>query len=249
MRSSTISEKIRTQLAALPAKPGVYIMRNADGQVIYVGKAAKLKDRVRSYFGSPLGMAPKTFALRQHIDDFEYIVVSTVGEALLLEATLIKRHQPFFNMSSAYHGDMGCIVANVVVRNAIQPEFDVAFQGVVDTGASHLVLPQAWRARLGPLRTTRRVVVALANKDVIEGDVAGPIEIQIEGFDPVFSEALFVEMQPAASGAYEPLIGYTPLEHGRGRPASAPARARRRARPDVGHHARLTAMAPRATLA
>ncbi|MFN0095025.1 MAG: excinuclease ABC subunit UvrC [Dehalococcoidia bacterium] len=98
MASSTISEKIRSQLAALPAKPGVYIMRNAEGQVIYVGKAAKLKDRVRSYFGSPMGMEPKTFALRQHIEDFEYIVVNNVGEALLLEATLIKRHQPFFNI-------------------------------------------------------------------------------------------------------------------------------------------------------
>ena len=98
MASSTISEKIRKQLAALPARPGVYIMRNAKGEVIYVGKAARLKDRVRSYFGSPHGMEPKTLALRQQIDDFEFIVVSNPGEALLLEATLIKRHQPFFNI-------------------------------------------------------------------------------------------------------------------------------------------------------
>ncbi len=96
--SSTISEKIRKQLAALPAKPGVYLMRNAEGEVIYVGKAAKLKDRVRSYFGSPHMMEPKTRALRQQIDDFEYIVVGNAGEALILEATLIKRHQPFFNI-------------------------------------------------------------------------------------------------------------------------------------------------------
>lgn len=98
MASSTISEKLRKQLAALPARPGVYIMRNASGEVIYVGKAAKLKDRVRSYFGSPHGMEPKTRALREQIDDFEYIVVGNPGEALLLEATLIKRHQPFFNI-------------------------------------------------------------------------------------------------------------------------------------------------------
>ncbi|MCL4241672.1 MAG: excinuclease ABC subunit UvrC [Dehalococcoidia bacterium] len=96
--SSTISEKIRKQLAALPAKPGVYLMRNAEGEVIYVGKAAKLKDRVRSYFGSPHMMEPKTRVLRQQIDDFEYIVVGNAGEALILEATLIKRHQPFFNI-------------------------------------------------------------------------------------------------------------------------------------------------------
>ena len=98
MASSTISEKIRKQLAALPAKPGVYIMRNAKGDVIYVGKAARLKDRVRSYFGSAHGMEPKTFALRQQVEDFEYIVVGNAGEALLLEATLIKRYQPFFNI-------------------------------------------------------------------------------------------------------------------------------------------------------
>ncbi|HXU22578.1 MAG TPA: excinuclease ABC subunit UvrC [Tepidiformaceae bacterium] len=98
MPSTTISEKIRKQLAALPARPGVYIMRDARGQVIYVGKAAKLKDRVKSYFGSPHMMEPKTRALREQIDDFEYIVVGTVSEALLLEATLIKRHQPFFNI-------------------------------------------------------------------------------------------------------------------------------------------------------
>lgn len=95
---STISEKLKKQLAALPAKPGVYLMRNAQGEVIYVGKAAKLRDRVRSYFGSPHGMEPKTRALRQQIEDFEYIVVGNAGEALILEATLIKRHQPFFNI-------------------------------------------------------------------------------------------------------------------------------------------------------
>jgi excinuclease ABC subunit C len=96
--SSTISEKLRKQLAALPARPGVYIMRNAAGEVIYVGKAARLRDRVRSYFGSPHGLEPKTRALREQIDDFEYIVVSSPAEALLLEAALIKRHQPFFNI-------------------------------------------------------------------------------------------------------------------------------------------------------
>src|SRR5512146_326574 len=73
-------------------------MRNAKGDVIYVGKAARLKDRVRSYFGSPHMMEPKTRALREQIEDFEYIVVGNAGEALLLEATLIKRHQPFFNI-------------------------------------------------------------------------------------------------------------------------------------------------------
>ncbi len=98
MPSSTITEKIRKQLTALPVRPGVYLMRNRKGEVIYVGKAARIKDRVRSYFGSPHMMEPKTRTLREQIDDFEYIVVTNPGEALLLEATLIKRHQPFFNI-------------------------------------------------------------------------------------------------------------------------------------------------------
>jgi excinuclease ABC subunit C len=97
-RSSTVPDKIRKQLDALPAKPGVYIFRNDKGEVIYVGKAARLKDRVRSYFGSPRALQPKVFELRQRIDDFEYIVTGNAGEALILEATLIKRHQPFFNI-------------------------------------------------------------------------------------------------------------------------------------------------------
>ncbi len=98
MAAPAVSAKLRSQLAALPARPGVYLMRDAAGQVIYVGKAARLKDRVRSYFGSPRGLEPKTRALREQIDDFECIIVGSAGEALLLEATLIKRHQPFFNI-------------------------------------------------------------------------------------------------------------------------------------------------------
>ncbi len=107
---------------------------------------------------------------------------------------------------------MGRILAEVTVRNAVEPSHEITFTGVIDTGASHLVLPAAWRGRLGGLRGTRRVVVALANKETVEGDVAGPIEVKVENFDSVFSEALFVDMQPNAQGKYEPLIGYIVLE-------------------------------------
>jgi len=86
------------QLAALPARPGVYIMRDGEGRVIYVGKAASLRSRVRSYFGSPRSMEPKVRALASSIADFEYIVTNTSQEALHLEATLVKRHQPLFNV-------------------------------------------------------------------------------------------------------------------------------------------------------
>src|SRR5438105_281049 len=86
------------QLARVPVDPGVYIMRGAEGQVIYVGKAANLRSRVRSYFGSPLSMEGKTRALSESIADFEYVVTHTEQEALHLEAALVKRHQPIVNV-------------------------------------------------------------------------------------------------------------------------------------------------------
>ena len=86
------------QLKALPARPGVYIMRDAATQVIYVGKATSLRNRVRSYFGSPSSLEEKTRRLVQNIADFEFVVTNSEQEALILEATLIKRHQPFFNI-------------------------------------------------------------------------------------------------------------------------------------------------------
>lgn len=82
----------------MPAKPGVYTFRGGDGAVIYVGKAANLKSRVRSYFGSPRSLEGKTRALAGRIAKVEYITTRTEQDALHLEATLVKRHQPFFNV-------------------------------------------------------------------------------------------------------------------------------------------------------
>ena len=82
----------------MPAKPGVYIFRDAKDRVIYVGKAAALRNRVRSYFGSMHGFEAKTRRLVEQIADIDFILTGTVQEALLLEATLVKRHQPFFNV-------------------------------------------------------------------------------------------------------------------------------------------------------
>jgi excinuclease ABC subunit C len=86
------------QLKALPTRPGVYLMKDEAGHVIYVGKATSLRNRVRSYFGSPASMEPKTRRLVEHIADFEFIVTNSEQEALVLESTLVKRHQPYFNI-------------------------------------------------------------------------------------------------------------------------------------------------------
>ena len=86
------------RLAALPTAPGCYLMKDASGKVIYVGKAKTLRDRVRSYFGSPRSLTPKTQELVRHIADFEVARTDTESEALLLESELIKRHQPKYNI-------------------------------------------------------------------------------------------------------------------------------------------------------
>ncbi|MEO6196892.1 MAG: excinuclease ABC subunit UvrC [Dehalococcoidia bacterium] len=95
---SVPKKKFDAQLRALPAKPGVHIFKNAKGAIIYVGKAASLRSRVRSYFGSTHAFEEKTRKLVDRIDNIEFILTASAQEALLLEATLVKRHQPFFNV-------------------------------------------------------------------------------------------------------------------------------------------------------
>ncbi len=91
-------KKFAALLKALPAKPGVYIFKNDNGRIIYVGKAASLRNRVRSYFGSTHAFEAKTLRLVSQIADIEFILTGSAQEALLLEATLVKRHQPFYNV-------------------------------------------------------------------------------------------------------------------------------------------------------
>lgn len=90
--------KLATTLKNLPTKPGVYVMKDNTGKVIYVGKAINLRSRVRSYFQSPNGQPMKTRRLVSFIADLEYIVTASELEALILECTLIKKHRPFFNI-------------------------------------------------------------------------------------------------------------------------------------------------------
>jgi excinuclease ABC subunit C len=91
-----MEETIREKLKLLPDKPGVYLMKDENGTILYVGKAKVLRNRVRSYFtGSHDG---KTQLLVSHIADFEYIVTDTVVEALVLECNLIKQYDPPYNI-------------------------------------------------------------------------------------------------------------------------------------------------------
>lgn len=84
----------------LPQKPGVYLMHNSDDEIIYVGKAKRLKSRVQSYFRDEDKLdRPKTQVLMKHFAYLEYILTDTEKEALILEANLIKRHKPHYNIS------------------------------------------------------------------------------------------------------------------------------------------------------
>ncbi|MFP5527972.1 excinuclease ABC subunit UvrC [Peptococcus simiae] len=94
-----MNEVIQDKLANLPSSPGVYLMKNAESQVIYVGKAVNLRNRVRSYFRAQPREAVKTKALVRHIEDFEYIVVGSETEALVLEMNLIKKYKPRYNVN------------------------------------------------------------------------------------------------------------------------------------------------------
>ena len=89
---------IQEELKKLPQKPGVYLMKDVDGHVIYVGKAVNLKNRVRQYFQSSRNQTAKTRSMVPHIREFEYIVTDSEMEALLLECNLIKKYHPYYNI-------------------------------------------------------------------------------------------------------------------------------------------------------
>src|SRR5215472_15609946 len=86
------------KIARVPDRPGVYLYRDAKQQVLYVGKAASLRSRVRSYFQESRPRDPKTDALVRQIRDLEYIVTDNELEALMLEANLVRRHRPRYNI-------------------------------------------------------------------------------------------------------------------------------------------------------
>ena len=91
-------EELKEKARGLPLKPGVYIMQDAQSTVIYVGKAKALKNRVSQYFQDSAGHTEKTRAMVSQIDHFDVIIADSEFEALVLECSLIKRHQPRYNI-------------------------------------------------------------------------------------------------------------------------------------------------------
>ena len=91
-------EELKDKALTLPLAPGVYIMRDAGNQVIYVGKAKKLKNRVSQYFQDSAAHSVKTRAMVSKVDHFDVIVAASEFEALVLECSLIKRYMPRYNI-------------------------------------------------------------------------------------------------------------------------------------------------------
>jgi excinuclease ABC subunit C len=89
---------LNARLDIVPASPGVYLMKDAGGRVIYVGKAVNLQSRLRSYFGPTPRGNNKVMAMISHVRDFDYVVCSSEMEALILENNLIKRYEPHYNI-------------------------------------------------------------------------------------------------------------------------------------------------------
>ena len=106
---------------------------------------------------------------------------------------------------------MGRISVRATIGSRDTGDAVIDCEALVDTGAAHLTLPTAWRSRLGRLQTLDTVDVETANQTTITREIRGPVLLRFGGFRPVWTEALFIDMEPA-HGRYEPLIGYIPLE-------------------------------------
>ena len=105
---------------------------------------------------------------------------------------------------------MGRIVTTVRILNTVDEEKNILCDALVDTGASHVVLPKAWKERLGELEFLEEVEFEAANQT--KGEIYGPVKIQIANFRPIFDEVLFIDMEKNTDGEYEPLVGYIALE-------------------------------------
>ena len=164
---------IQEELKKLPAKPGVYLMHNAQDEIIYVGKARILKNRVRQYFQSSYNKSVKIQHMVSHIAYFEYIITDSELEALVLECNLIKEHRPHYNTMlkdapgcSAYvigdHGLYNALYDAGITINDVDPDYIVVGE-TVTYGYEHII-------------TAMNLVNKGARLIATNTDITGPIE-------------------------------------------------------------------------
>lgn len=162
--------ELRKKAMSLPLLPGVYIMKNVHGEIIYIGKAKALKNRVSQYFGSPNGHTVKVRKMVENVHEFDYIVTGSEFEALVLECSLIKQHMPKYNIllkdDKGYSyvritgGDYKTITA-VLQKNDDGAEYigpftsSYAVKQSVDAANKIFMLPQCGKVFDGKIRKTR----------------------------------------------------------------------------------------------
>jgi len=106
---------------------------------------------------------------------------------------------------------MGRIVTTVDIENISQSGYSLKLDALVDTGASYLTLPLAWKERFNDFESEETVELQTATQEIVKGLVCGPVKIKVEGFRAIYNEVLFLDMKPE-NGEYEPLVGYIILE-------------------------------------
>ncbi|MBL8161275.1 MAG: excinuclease ABC subunit UvrC [Anaerolineae bacterium] len=159
------SEHIQRILGSLPTKPGCYIMKDDKGTIIYVGKAKRLRNRVRSYFNSSAESSPKTLRLREAVRDIEIIITETEVQALITEETLIKQHKPFYNID--LKDDKHYPYIKINWQDAF-PKIETT-RRVVKDGSRYFGPYAAMWAVQNTLRTLRRAFPYLTCDRVING--------------------------------------------------------------------------------
>ncbi|MDR3560162.1 MAG: excinuclease ABC subunit UvrC [Negativicutes bacterium] len=160
-----MTTELAEKLALLPDKPGVYLMKDEHGRIIYVGKAVNLKNRVRSYFQASRGHSPKVLAMVARIVDLEYIMTASEMEALILECNLIKKHRPKYNISLKDDKSFPYVKVTlnesypqVYVTRKVQKDGAKYFGPYTNAGAVHDTIRLL--RKLFPLRTCRKLDAA-----------------------------------------------------------------------------------------
>src|SRR5574344_303484 len=174
MKTITIEER----LSQLPVKPGVYIMKNAHDEIIYIGKAKILRNRVRSYFDGREKIGHRAANLMlPHIQDIEWIITETEAEALILEATLIRKHTPVYNVRQKDDKHFPYLVLTIreafprlILTRSIRPDGNLYFGPFLNSRAIHQLVDIA--ARLFHIRECH---LKLPGKDFIRPCLNYPI--------------------------------------------------------------------------
>jgi len=203
MRANLL-ENLKDTLAALPDAPGVYIMRSADGNVLYVGMATSLKRRVGSYFQPAVHSSPKTEALLTHVVDLETVLLPSPLDALALECNLIKEYKPPYNVQLRDDKHYPYLKLTwtedyprlVLARTAL-PDGDKYFGPYVSVGAMHVA--EKIIRRLFPLRSCSNSQFKMRHRPCLNSQIgkclapcAGKISRE-EYRDVVARAAMFLE--------------------------------------------------------